>query len=121
MRQMLLNPRLAGFRVYRGELLRDADGQPVKDHYEAVLDVETWEYVVATISVRKHGIRPLGKRKYLLAGIARCAACTRSLITIEGTGVSSISASSPAATSVSPVRSSTRWLKSSCAKSWQKK
>jgi site-specific DNA recombinase len=50
MRQMLLNPRLAGFRVYRGELFRDADGQPVRGQYPAVLDVETWEYVVATIT-----------------------------------------------------------------------
>jgi site-specific DNA recombinase len=85
MRQMLLNPRLAGFRVYRGELFRDADGEPVKGQYPAVLDVETWEYVVATITARKHGIR-LGSRKYLLAGIARCGECSRSLHGNRGHG-----------------------------------
>ena len=46
--------------------------------YEAVLDVETREYEVGTITARKHGIR-LGKRKYLLAGIARCARAPREL------------------------------------------
>jgi site-specific DNA recombinase len=85
MRQMLLNPRLAGFRVYRGELFRDADGQPVRGQFPAVLDVETWEYVVATITARKHGIR-LGARKYLLSGIARCGECSRQLHGNRGHG-----------------------------------
>jgi site-specific DNA recombinase len=82
---MLLNPRLAGFRVYRGELFRDADGQPVRGQYPAVPDVETWEYVVATITARKHGIR-LGARKYLLSGIARCGECSRQLHGNRGHG-----------------------------------
>jgi site-specific DNA recombinase len=85
MRQVFLSPRLAGYRVYRGELFRDAEGQPVKGQYDVVLDVETWEYVVGTINARKHGIR-LGKRKYLLAGIARCAACSGALHGNRGHG-----------------------------------
>jgi site-specific DNA recombinase len=85
MRNMLLSPRLSGFRVYRGELFRDADGQPVKGQYEAVLDIESWEYVVTTITARKHGIR-LGGRKYLLAGIARCGECSKSLHGNRGHG-----------------------------------
>jgi site-specific DNA recombinase len=85
MRQMFLSPRLAGYRVYRGELFMDAQGQPVKGQHDAVLDVETWEYVVGTINARKHGLR-LGKRKYLLAGIARCAACSGALHRNRGHG-----------------------------------
>jgi hypothetical protein len=106
-------PTAASTPVYRGELFRDADGQPVKGPYEAVLDVETRAYEVGTITARKHGIRP-GKRKYLLAGIARCAACSGALHRNRGPGVSSISVSSPAVASVLRPEARQGWLRDWC-------
>lgn len=84
LRQMLLSPRVAGFRVYRGTLLHTAEGEPVKGKYEAILDVATWEHVVAILSARK-GTHP-GGRKYLLAGIARCSECSGPLYGNRGHG-----------------------------------
>jgi site-specific DNA recombinase len=84
LRQMLLSPRLAGFRVYRGMLLRTAEGEPVKGQYEAILDAATWEHVVAVLTARKG--THLGGRKYLLAGTARCSECSGPLYGNRGHG-----------------------------------
>jgi site-specific DNA recombinase len=36
LRNVLLNPRLAGYRVYRGQICRDYDGKPVMGQYKGV-------------------------------------------------------------------------------------
>ena len=50
LRQMLLSPRFAGFRVYHGRKALDETGEPVRGLFEAVLDEETWEAVVAVLT-----------------------------------------------------------------------
>jgi site-specific DNA recombinase len=77
-RNLMLSPRLAGYRVYRHEIALDATGQPVKGRYEAVLDVATWEAVKALLTdpTRSGPHVHVGGRKYLLSGIARCALCS---------------------------------------------
>ncbi|WP_343901531.1 recombinase family protein, partial [Nocardioides aquaticus] len=68
-RQMYLNPRLAGYRVYRGEMLRDEAGEPVMGMWEPILDNDTWTALVTRIAPpeTRQGYRP-GGRKYLLSG-----------------------------------------------------
>ncbi|MFJ9704473.1 recombinase family protein [Streptomyces sp. NPDC101234] len=73
---MLTNPRLCGFRTYRGEILLDDDGRPVIGEWETINTVEEWEAVCAVVTERKK--KDPGRsfaRKYLLSGIARCGLC----------------------------------------------
>ncbi|WP_330282949.1 recombinase family protein [Streptomyces sp. NBC_00588] len=74
--RMLTNPRLCGYRTYRGEVLLDDDGRPVMGAWETINTVEEWEAVCAVVAERKqkspgHSLA----RKYLLSGIARCGLC----------------------------------------------
>ncbi len=71
-RQVLLNPRYAGLRSYRGEILKDVDGQA---QWPAVVDEHTWEAVhnLITQPARRKNLTP--GRKYLLTGIAVCGVC----------------------------------------------
>lgn len=77
LRQMMVSPRLAGYRVHQRTIALDADGNPVMAQRPPILDVEVWEAVCATIRDRsrpdKH-VHP-GGRKRLLAGIVRCGRC----------------------------------------------
>lgn len=76
-RQMLRGPRLAGWRVHRGQVAVGADGKPVRGQWEAILDDETHRRVVAamtTVDTRSRKPRK-GARHYLLTGIVRCGVC----------------------------------------------
>ncbi|MER7576133.1 recombinase family protein [Streptomyces sp. NPDC126514] len=74
--RMLTNPRLCGYRTYRGEVLLDDEGRPVIGAWEPINTVEEWEAVCAVVAERKQKYpgRSLA-RKYLLSGIARCGLC----------------------------------------------
>ncbi|WP_405955573.1 recombinase family protein [Streptomyces phaeochromogenes] len=73
---MLTNPRLCGYRTYRGEILLDDDGQPVIGEWEVINTVEEWEAVRAVVVERKQKDPSRSfARKYLLSGIARCGLC----------------------------------------------
>ena len=50
---MLTNPRLCGYRTYRGEVLLDDDGRPVVGEWEPINTVEEWEAVCAVVAERK--------------------------------------------------------------------
>ncbi|MFE5593434.1 recombinase family protein [Streptomyces sp. NPDC056549] len=73
---ILTNPRLAGYRIYHGEILHGEDGKPVAGEWETINTPEEWEAVCAAIAERKQnkGGQSLA-RKYLLSGIARCGLC----------------------------------------------
>jgi len=77
LRNVMLSPRLAGFRVYRREIATDESGQPVIGQHQPILDVQLWEAVRAVIldPARSGPHVHYGGRKYLLSGIARCALC----------------------------------------------
>ncbi|WP_419996492.1 recombinase family protein [Streptomyces boninensis] len=74
-KQVLLNPRLCGYRQIKGELVRDGDDQPVVGEWEPIITPKEWFAVVATIRKRGGGTgQPRGGlvHKYLLTGILRC-------------------------------------------------
>jgi DNA invertase Pin-like site-specific DNA recombinase len=74
-KQVLLNPRLCGYRQIKGELVRDGDDQPVVGEWESIVTPREWFAVTATIRERGQGTGlPRGGlvHKYLLTGILRC-------------------------------------------------
>jgi DNA invertase Pin-like site-specific DNA recombinase len=80
----LLNPRICGWREINGELVRDADGTPIKGLWEPILTPEQWSAIRAAFERRKgHFVgrdmkiikpHPADYRDptYLLSGIIRC-------------------------------------------------
>lgn len=76
-RQLLRSPRLAGWRVHRGEVARDADGEPVRGQWEPILDQATHLAVVGALTAPEGRARVprRGGRHYLLTGLVRCGRC----------------------------------------------
>ncbi|KUO18418.1 recombinase family protein [Streptomyces dysideae] len=81
---MMTSPRMVGYRVYgpmdqphHTRYLTDDQGNPVKGQYDAILDEHTWHSVVALLAGpdRPEGHEDIGKLKYMLSGILRCANC----------------------------------------------
>lgn len=66
---MLRSPRLAGARVYRGELV-------VSGAIPAILDVESWQTLQAAIA--RNPCTPAGR--FLLSGLLHCSECGSVLI-----------------------------------------
>lgn len=75
LRQLLKAPRLAGWRVHRGEVARDASGAPVRGVWDPILDQETYDRLQVALSGRAGAGGRRGSRKYLLSGLARCGRC----------------------------------------------
>lgn len=102
LRQMLRNPRLAGWRVHQFRcarcpavgtsdaitkhhkqtghtgrdkaIARDADGQPVRGEWTPIVDQDTFDALQAALDGRAPKERK-GARKYLLSGVVRCGVC----------------------------------------------
>ena len=74
---MMVSPRLAGYRVHRGEIARTPDGDPVMAKRPPILDVQTWEALQALLRdpARTGNHTHDGGRKRLLAGMVRCGRC----------------------------------------------
>lgn len=78
LKQYALNPRLVGWRTYKREVLRDADGEPVQGLWEPMVDLDLWERVRARLEGRKDTrvrIPRKGMRRYLLSGLLTCGKC----------------------------------------------
>ena len=78
--QIFTNPRLCGWRVYRGEVLRNSDGSPVLGSWEPILTAEEHEAVVTALrapdadTARRRGRGKTTKR--LLSPYVRCGKCS---------------------------------------------
>lgn len=77
-RNMMVSPSMAGYRVHHKKIALDPNGRPVMAQRPAILDVATWEAVCAVIQdPAKHGNHVhRGGRKRLLAGLVRCGLCS---------------------------------------------
>ncbi|MDQ6909989.1 MAG: recombinase family protein [Actinomycetota bacterium] len=77
LKTMLLSPRMAGYRVYRKGIAKDAEGNPV-NCVPPLLDKDVWEAVCAVLRdpARSGPHVHTGGRKYLLSGIVRCSLCS---------------------------------------------
>jgi len=74
-KRLLLNPRYAGIRSYRREIMYK-DGAAVKGDWPAIVDEDTWQAMHYLLTNRK-GSR--NARKYLLGGILVCGECSQPL------------------------------------------
>lgn len=77
-----LNPRICGFRTYRGEILRDEDSNPVSGIWEPILSEDEYNLVLTKWKPsQKSGPSRLGavgsgyRTKYLLSPFVRCGKC----------------------------------------------
>ena len=77
LRQMLLSPRLVGYRVHHGEIVRDGDGQPIRNgEIQPILDPATWEAVAAVLTDPARTVTAVGRApSYLLTGLVFCGRC----------------------------------------------
>ena len=77
-RNMMLSPRMAGYRVHHKGIALDQNGHPVMAQRPAILDVATWEAVCAVIEdpTKRGNHVHRGGRKRLLAGLVRCGLCS---------------------------------------------
>jgi site-specific DNA recombinase len=77
LRNVLVSPRLAGYRVYQGGICRDHDGNPVMGQYTPILEIAEWEDVRdhLTRDGRYAAVVHRGGLKYLLSSIMRCGLC----------------------------------------------
>lgn len=81
LKSVLLNPRLAGWRSYHGEIATGFAGELMRGQQEPILTDDQWRAVVAVLTDPSRGgvhAHP-GARKYLLSGIVRCASCSSML------------------------------------------
>lgn len=80
---MIKNPTIAGLRVYRGEIIGEAD-------WPAIIPVRQWEEVNQILSDSARRTRYFSEDnhshpKWLLSHIAKCGYCGRHLVRIHGT------------------------------------
>jgi len=85
---MLKHPRMAGFRVHQGLIVRDIDGNPVAATHPAIVPVATWQAVCDALkeSAKQGRGAPGAGRKYMLSGVLRCATCNLSMHGRQGGG-----------------------------------
>lgn len=76
-RQLLRNPRLAGWRTYKKGIARDATGARIRGQWEPLIDQETHDRLTVILNrpatARQRGAR--GSRVYECTGILRCGIC----------------------------------------------
>ncbi|MFB4306753.1 recombinase family protein [Actinomadura sp. GTD37] len=80
----LVNPRLCGFRMIRGELITDERGEPVAGQWEPIITPDQWRAIHALFANRRGKLvgqdgtalsampQDYRQHSYLLSGIARC-------------------------------------------------
>jgi DNA invertase Pin-like site-specific DNA recombinase len=83
-KKMIRSPRLCGWRVINGELVRDGDDTPVVGQWQRIITPEQWQAIQALFEQRRGrmvngegtilGALPQDYRehRYLLSGILRC-------------------------------------------------
>lgn len=65
---LLANPRMAGLRVYKGEIVGEAT-------WPAIIDRPTWDRLAARVASRARGPGQSKTSKYLLQQVLRCSRC----------------------------------------------
>lgn len=90
--RILINPRNAGIRVFRGEPLKDEGGNFIMGPWEEVpWSVDEWRAVKETIEGRKQANRaksgpPGNTVRSILSGILRCGECGTRMVAARSSG-----------------------------------
>ena len=87
LRDVLNNERHAGRVEHRGQVVRDAQGQPVVAQWEPIFDGDTFDQLQAALMARRQiSDRWTGQRRHLLSGsFLRCGVCDEKLEPFQAT------------------------------------
>jgi site-specific DNA recombinase len=84
-RDILGNPRFAGWALYRREIMTDADGNPVRGQWEALVDPDTFTLVQAQLADPARKTNKVGTdRRYLGSRLYVCDYCGGPIQTVNG-------------------------------------
>lgn len=84
-RDMLTNPRYAGWAVYQGEIATDSDGNLVRGQWAPLIGEEIFDVVQARLSDPSRKTSRVGTdRRYIGSGLYLCAACDGPVQTVNG-------------------------------------
>jgi DNA invertase Pin-like site-specific DNA recombinase len=84
-RDMLANPRYAGWAVYRGEIATDDKGKRVRGQWEPLVSPELFDIVQARLADPSRKTNRVGTdRRYLGSSLFVCDQCGRPVQTVNG-------------------------------------
>lgn len=86
LRLALLNPRVAGWRAHKGEVVK-VEGVPVRGQWEPLMDQDMYDRLVGKLK-RAEGrarIPRPGARHYMLSGLMRCGICNATMFGMRRT------------------------------------
>lgn len=83
-RDMLTNPRYAGWAVYQGEVLTDNDGKPLRGQWSSLVSDEVFDVIQARLSDPSRKTNRVGTdRRYLGSSLYVCDTCDDPIRTIN--------------------------------------
>ncbi|MFE0276061.1 recombinase family protein [Streptomyces sp. NPDC058992] len=74
-RGIMLNPKIAGYYTYKGEIVEDDEGNPRMIAEKPLLDHETWNRVVLKLRDNRAFGPKVTKSTAMLVGVAACCHC----------------------------------------------
>jgi DNA invertase Pin-like site-specific DNA recombinase len=84
-RDMLTNPRYAGWAVYQGDIATDNDGNLVRGQWSPLIGEDTFDVVQARLSDPSRKTNRVGTdRRYIGSGLYLCAECDAPVQTVNG-------------------------------------
>ncbi|MGB9223201.1 recombinase family protein [Mycobacterium sp.] len=84
-RDMLTNPRYAGWAVYQGEVAVGDDGKPVRGKWRPLVSDDVFEVIQARLSDPARKTNRVGTdRRYIGSGLYLCAECDGPIQTVNG-------------------------------------
>ena len=84
-RDMLTNPRYAGWAVYQGEIATDNDGKLVRGQWSPLVGEDTFDVVQARLADPSRKTNRVGTdRRYIGSGLYLCARCDGPIQTVNG-------------------------------------
>lgn len=77
----LSRPSLCGRVTYKGEVLRDDDGQLVRGEWKPILTDDEFDQLQIALQARRHGPSDVNnRRRHLLSGLMRCGLCGEAML-----------------------------------------
>jgi DNA invertase Pin-like site-specific DNA recombinase len=84
-RDMLTNPRYAGWAVYQGEIATDNDGNLVRGQWSPLIGEDTFDVIQARLSDPSRKTNRVGTdRRYIGSALYLCAQCDGTVQTVNG-------------------------------------
>jgi site-specific DNA recombinase len=85
LRDMLTNPRYAGWVVYQGDISTDNDGNPVPGHWSPLVSEDMFDVIQARLSDPSRKTNRVGTdRRYIGSSLYVCDTCDGPIRTING-------------------------------------